>query len=111
MAHKPFQVTTSTIGLIDAHKTATGEDRYAPIPLTEEWLLKFGFQLKSPESEIFHLPIYSNGDLSFVYQDGIAYTKFGIHTNDTMLIQYVHTFQNACFVLSGKELELQNQPE
>lgn len=76
------------------------EDFFKPIPLTEEWLLKFGF-------------------LSNPYQD--RYEKDGIHiecdkimNNELNLwieklpkfvrLKYVHQLQNLYFALTGEEL-------
>lgn len=77
---------------------------YKPIPLTADWLLKFGFS---------HLGIgfVSVDDLFFAYagNDG----KYEIFLNkeveeDVYLahIQYVHQLQNLYFVLTGKELTI-----
>lgn len=91
---------------------------YQPIPLTEEWLEKFGF-------EYFTKPI---GQSKLIYEDYrlgnfvvIVKPKFNeieyapnrydidershIHPN----IQYVHQLQNLYFALTGTELEIKEQ--
>jgi hypothetical protein len=77
-----------------------------PIPLTEEWLLKFGFErlhqsnyiLLENGSESFHLceTIFSYWVLEFK----------GLHWSR---IQHVHQLQNLYQALTGEELTLKNQ--
>ena len=42
MGNKPLQLTFNDFGRIHAHLMATGEMRFEPIPLTEDWLVRFG---------------------------------------------------------------------
>ena len=73
-----------------------------PIPLTEEWLLKFGFE-KYPHSwgnSIFHLTEWDNYHMKWC----VAFNK-----NNAIIIQklqYVHQLQNLYSALTGKELNL-----
>lgn len=75
-----------------------------PIPLTEEWLLKFGF--KKNENGLFKLfnesevPILLNEDLNGWTCDGINFSVNGT--------QYVHQLQNLYFALTGEELTIKN---
>ena len=78
-----------------------------PIPLTEEWLLKFGFG-KSEDHEVGH-----NTDLNFNFYYDWHFKRFRIESgfnsdNDWIVpmphIQYVHQLQNLYFALTGKEL-------
>jgi hypothetical protein len=78
-----------------------------PIPLTEEWLLRFGFNLLSLESES-----YVNSSYSQFIIDVLDTGNFGIklrfpngHLIDIEL-EFVHTFQNIFFALTGKEFLL-----
>ena len=70
------------------------------IPLTEEWLLKFGFN-KLPDcwdNDIFHLSQWDNYPLNWC----VAMNK-----NNAVLIlklKYVHQLQNLYFALTGEEL-------
>ena len=79
-----------------------------PIPLTEEWLLKFGFEKLTDKKNGFN----SN---SYTYTKGIS---FIVHLNDKLLSvnfwqgnekKYVHELQNLFFVLTGEELTIQTQ--
>lgn len=95
-----------------------GSEDYEPIPLTEEWLLKFGFessvgfedQKYDPDDE------YAN-QFEYTLDSGISHRDFiccpskgwvikiGDY-DDELEIRYVHEFQNLFFALKGKELTL-----
>jgi len=70
-----------------------------PIPLTEEWLLKFGFEIKQGRfgNEYWgKINLYTSSDKKIVFCfDG--YLKG---------IKYVHQLQNLYFALTGNELTL-----
>jgi len=70
----------------------------SPIPLTEEWLFKFGFEKGNLEYFI-HENVRINFDLQFEFK-GVNNLNFG--TN----LEYVHQLQNLYFALTGKELEV-----
>lgn len=92
----------------------TDEDEYSgyldhcnPIPLTEEWLVKFGF--KKLDSDIivygktfgvFDGEDYSDGFILSKYKDGNFYTSAG----RKLIVKYVHQLQNLYFALTGEEL-------
>jgi hypothetical protein len=78
-----------------------------PIPLTEEWLLKFGFEKVNNELTniaplnlpcTFNLP---NTPFSFCQGKLILITGTGDFCVNT---EYVHQFQNLYFALTGEEL-------
>jgi len=84
---------------------------YQPIPLTEEWLIKFGFKMKNMnigtfndcwhEYELFKYPKTKNITLSlqpFNKKDVAVLAR----------IFYVHQLQNLYFALTQKELEINN---
>ena len=72
-----------------------------PIPLTEEILLKFGFEEKSKSKNFylgnfrFHISKPANYD-GFIFCDG-----YDVITDK---IKYVHQLQNLYFALTGEEL-------
>ena len=81
------------------------DEDFKPIPLTEEWLLKFGFEKLTDKKNGFK----SN---SYTYTKGIL---FIVHLNDKLLSvnfwqgnekKYVHELQNLFFVLTGEELTI-----
>lgn len=83
-----------------------------PIPLTEKWLLKFGFEKK--QIELSHLsplnlPVTFNLHNSpFSYSQGKLILKTG--TGDFCVnIEYVHQLQNLYFALLGEELTIKSE--
>lgn len=75
------------------------ENDVDPIPLTEEWLFKLGFELNGCNFELpnfrFHITKPANYD-GFLFCDGCSVI--------TEKIQYVHQLQNLYFCLTGAEL-------
>ena len=73
---------------------------YEPIPLTEEWLVKFGFEkqldgnYKHPNSHEIEVFFHNRG--------------FEVIVDSTCKnhIKHVHQLQNLYFALTGEELEL-----
>jgi hypothetical protein len=79
-------------------------DFYKPIPLTEEWFVKFGFTLYNKEN-----PIMFKG-VVFIEQRqktliGTQFFTFHFDGN-TIKIQYIHQLQNLYFALTNEELTL-----
>jgi hypothetical protein len=76
------------------------------IPLTEEWLIKFGF-IKISEIS-FHMPINEHKYFTMVYsKNAKKYTFPYTHGIDTLIsFEYVHQLQNLYFALTGTELEI-----
>lgn len=70
-----------------------------PIPLTEEWLLKFGFDNKYNKYKFTIIP---KGILN--YENGRTY--FNSWTILEKQPDYVHELQNLYFALTGEELTL-----
>ena len=86
-----------------------------PIPLTEEWLLKFGF---GKYNDCFDYAIYINGDICtfrIMICDNGWWFIIDKPVGDGMRIginlgtyKYIHQLQNLYFVLTGKELEIKD---
>jgi len=73
------------------------DSRIKPVPLTEEWLLKFGFT----ENDI-------NGD-SIKFQKlpfELVSGNDGIYYDYKLKVEYVHQLQNLVHALTGQELIL-----
>lgn len=84
------------------------EEEIEPIPLTEEWLLKFGWVWNT---ECNSYEKYPNGDarMNLAYKSGNnSYTMFNYVLKAIIAdrIWYVHQLQNLYFSLTGNELEL-----
>lgn len=81
-----------------------------PIPLTEEWLLKFGFEwsihnqsyiLKGFNYVIDFYENYLNKDFNLGFVK-----KFNINNEALISIKYVHELQNLYFILTKEELTI-----
>ena len=66
-----------------------------PIPLTEEWLVKFGFTIKGFKNG-YQICTSSLG--GWILDNGLS--SIGIE------FEYVHSLQNLYFALTGEELKL-----
>lgn len=89
-------------------------DQMQPLPITDDWLLKFGFiyimgsYVDERRPTKFIGCIHHKGDTSFlgkVGNTGIYQYRF----DDTCImseIKYVHQLQNLYFALTGQELEI-----
>ena len=72
--------------------------QHESIPLTEEWLIKLGFE-KNITTDLY--PTFSYDILNV--NDGIVYVlNYGFVNH----IKYVHQVQNLYFTLTGEELKL-----
>jgi hypothetical protein len=88
---------------IDAVDLQVIDSDYQPIPLTEEWLLKFGFE-KSDNN--FDWYIKDNYCVSFLKELDLIVFKIKFQTVDICKIKYVHQLQNLYFALTNEELTL-----
>ena len=78
------------------------KDDFKPIPLTEEWLLKFGFEPKGTEPIMFTNGRYNYFPSSKYF--GNTRNNGGlIHSN----VRHVHQLQNLYFALTGEELKIE----
>lgn len=74
---------------------------FKPIPLTEEWLIKFGFLKYAGLYEL------NTGDFELIYnEDHISLDVEGQWL--TLGVYHVHQLQNLFFALTGKELQQTN---
>lgn len=83
--------------------------KYDPIPLTEEWLLKLGFEIEGLRSyynaELDLTVEFINGKYAFTICDqehAPAITHYIMHC------EFVHTFQNNAYAITSKELTIKN---
>lgn len=80
---------------------------YRGIPLTEEWLIRFGFKKKEEEYGMHYEHKFC---WAYLFGDGfeIEMIVTGGRFNLFKTFQYVHQLQNVIFALTGKELILDN---
>lgn len=83
-----------------------------PIPLTEEWLLKFGFDNVRKNMLVCHNEYHNNRineGAFYVEPVGDAFNHWYLYHKVKMItsnIRFVHQLQNLYFALCGEELEL-----
>lgn len=90
----------------DIERIFFNEKHYSPIPLTEEWLLKFGFK---KEKNLFFppndTPEYVYNDFNIINQEGYFATyNGGPNLISEVEIKSVHQLQNLYFALTEQEL-------
>lgn len=101
---EPSEPTQVVSVLCDSVETLNGGgtlDDIDPIPLTEEWLLKFGFVIKN------HWALLPNFCLGWITNDNNYQIEINIAGVDKWVvkdIQYVHQLQNLYFALTNTEL-------
>src|SRR6185295_14978578 len=88
---------------------AEGDTSYKPIPLTEEWILKFGFKYTKAkgaggQDQWSGLGFISNGKINFRGHPASLMLEGYFNTN----IEFVHQLQNLYFALTGEELTITN---
>lgn len=106
---RPVQMGGAGICKLHEYRLPT-EYSPIPIPLTEEWLLKFGFS----EGELtgcFQLDISARISLRFI--DGRPNCLDLVQDNERISMRwgccyYVHQLQNLYFALTGEELAIKN---
>jgi hypothetical protein len=90
-----------TLFFVDVYDgTAMGFD-LQPIPLTEEWLLKFGFKRR------YNAPamLINYGELQSVFTINIVKNEFYFTYGD-LQVKYLHQLQNLYFALTNEELTI-----
>ena len=80
-------------------------DLFKPIPLTEEWLEKFGFETSTwDDNSSYRMPLDDRGEFTLVFWR--LDKTFEIGDVELCNILYVHQLQNLYFALTSQELEL-----
>jgi hypothetical protein len=78
-----------------------------PIPLTEEWLVKFGFDHNPTNPIYMKLPIYRGFSwISVSLKDNLGEIAFDRYCAAQPPLKHVHQLQNLFFALTGQELTL-----
>ena len=85
---------------LDGYNNAYDYNHTKPIPLTEQWLLDFGFETTSIRT--YELP-NTRGLVIISKMKGEFLIK--LNTN-TIWIKHIHQLQNLYFALTGEELTL-----
>jgi hypothetical protein len=100
---KPFQITAAGILDMSNYECKNPPFNYEPIALTEEWLVKFGFE--KLYSSAIHTT-FSNGTILSYYVWHKSGNQYADIYGAKVRCQYVHQLQNLYFALTGLELEV-----
>jgi len=109
ISHKIIVIDYKTNYKTDTNPDYENNYRLIPIPLTEEWLLKFGFEIRRDHwywlgnyFAIVNEPAYKEQEEYWVWQ---VYDEGGV---DMPHFKYVHQLQNLYFALTGEELTIKD---
>lgn len=112
--NEEFQVNGITIDYFELGQSMFGE--FKPIPLTEEWLIKFGFDKNINEMQVDGIEMKLQ--ISGYDRDGSWFSSCGTMDGGLVVlclcrgnyfsnnIMYVHQLQNVFFALTGEELTI-----
>lgn len=107
---RSFRIDGKCYSYITGHGISLVEQglmEFVPIPLTEDWLLKMGFELSGHQLG----EEYSRGNFSMYYYNG-DYPDYegeilaSCFNGNNVEIKYIHQLQNLYFALTGEELEI-----
>jgi hypothetical protein len=103
-----YEATISKIGEFGAY---INPEDYEPIPLTQEWLFKFGFYETSNDTFIGGLYTRKKPDRFLINKETMSYCQLDYEgsIDDIVKIKYVHQLQNIYFALTGEELTLEGK--
>lgn len=87
----------------EVHPMTEYSDYALPIPITEDWIIRFGFEKQ--DNNWKRLCICN--DWTYLYWERLAGFELSINKHSVMLphIKYVHQLQNFIFCLTGEELQ------
>jgi len=96
-----------TIGVEGYKSENVSINSISPIPLTEEWLARFGYRKIEDKANVLHYKLtMSSGKFLCIKPDGYMWIDgYGDDFIDIdIAIKHVHQLQNLYFALTGKEL-------
>ena len=84
------------------------DNKFEGIQITEDWLVKFGFEYDESE-EIYYLKTFQDGfqgEIDAIQIEVLITDEIGVYKDDKFIckINFVHQLQNLYFSLTGKEL-------
>lgn len=98
------EINETLISIKTRHgKTVGGFDitLFKPIPLTEEWLVKFGLKQVTYDKKRF----YFLGTDIYIFDESKIYFNAD-SSNLSVKLEHVHQLQNLYFTLTGEELTI-----
>jgi hypothetical protein len=96
-------------GCLDINEVGYIIEDCNPIPLTNEWLIKLGFELDTNIEFNWH--VWDNGEFTIhdPLNDGetfVWFLRLDKMCAESIDVDYVHSLQNLYFALTDKELEI-----
>ena len=85
-----------------------GWRNYNPIPLTEEWLIKFGWGVSEFDNEMINNMSLKDTIIGYNYKSKVLELEGETESLYFNHIKHVHQLQNLHFALTGKELTIKN---
>lgn len=85
------------------------DDRFAPIPITEKWLIRFGFEESNDLKNLWiknGISILEKGITEKKFYDFLFNDNCEQGTADAVSLRWVHQLQNLYFALTGEELKI-----
>ena len=86
---------------IDRHDFINTKQHFNPVPLTEEWLIRFGFRNRKSNTSISYSLKVNERNVDVYIKNG----EWRIGSKIILMMPYVHTLQNF-FALVGEELTI-----
>jgi hypothetical protein len=78
-----------------------------PIPLTEEWLLKFGIEKTSNSEQYgYYIELSDKSFICWAWSKDVSIENYKGDDIPYVYCEYVHQLQNLYFALTGNELEI-----
>lgn len=96
--HSNCDITQVDVECFTGNGYYDGEMDGEGIPLTDEWLVKFGF-------EILGVLVKQNDHMRLLCEYGVYFFQTAIVKTE---IKYVHQLQNLYFAVTGDELTIKN---
>ena len=90
--------TVAAYNIVNIADGVTSSFIFEPIPLTEEWLLQFGFE--HTRYGFIKGGLHLDNDFSLFIEDETGFNTWSVE------LKYVHQLQNLYFAIIGQELTL-----
>ncbi len=117
MGNKPFEVDANHIAMAHNHEIAqNGHERFESIPLTEDWLIRFGFEKYEGGYMVktYYVGVYLHLRKDIFNELVCTLRFYGKQKEDNQwmplspFLKHVHQLQNLYFSLTGTELTIKN---
>ena len=99
MGNSPYRIGISQMVTMDWYDKTHKDSYCEPIPLTEEWLVKFRFESNGSQFwyKSYDYTVDTRGN-KFVVHSDYSTPSYGTE------VKYVHQLQNLYYALTGEEL-------